>query len=124
MWTDQWVGLPYRKLGRGPDAFDCLGLFLALQRERHGRDLPDPRCTMLQAAREQTAESMRPLFRRVDTAEEGDALLFRVAGRLLHVGYSVGSTHMLHVENEAGSVIERWTTTRWLGRLEGIYRAV
>ena len=37
MWTDAWIGIPYQDLGRGPDAYDCLGLFLAVQRVRHNR---------------------------------------------------------------------------------------
>lgn len=123
MWTDTWIGRPYVKLGRGPE-FDCLGLFLALQRERFGRVIPDPRCTMLQAARENTADQYRPLFEQVDYARDGDALLFRVQGRLLHVGFAVGARHMLHIENEAGSVLECWDSTRWRSRLEGIYRAI
>lgn len=124
MWTNAWIGRPYTKLGRGPEAFDCLGLFLTLHRERFGRELPDPRCTMLQAARERTADQFRPLFERVDTPQDGDALLFRVTGQLLHVGFAVGPQHMLHIENESGSCLERWQTTRWQGRLEGIYRAL
>lgn len=123
MWADKWVGLPHAPLGRGP-AYDCLGLFLALQRERFGRELPDPACTMLQAARDKTADQMRPLFQRVASAKEGDALLFRVRGQALHVGYALGGRDMLHMYYpEDGSLIECWTGTGWLGRLEGIYRA-
>lgn len=124
MWTRDWIGLPHAPLGRGP-AYDCLGLFLALHKARFGRDLPDPRCTMLQAARERTADQMRPLFRAVAEAQEGDALLFRVGGRLLHVGYALDGRDMLHMHHpEDGSLIECWTGTRWRGRLEGIYRAI
>lgn len=121
MWTNAWIGLPYAKLGRGPD-YDCLGLYLALQKHRFGRDLPDPRCTMREAARDGVADRLRPLFVPVDQPEDGDALLFRVGGRLLHVGFAVGAQHMLHIENAAGSVLECWDSTRWRGRLEGIYR--
>lgn len=122
-WASEWVGIPHAKLGRGPDSFDCLGLFLALQKARFGRVLPDPRCTMLQAAREKTADQMRPLFRRVEKAEEGDALLFRVKGQLLHVGYALDGRDMIHTGSDTGdSRIERWNGTIWLGRLEGIYR--
>ena len=122
MWTDDWLGLPYAELGRGP-AYDCLGLFLTLQRVRLGRCLPDPGVTMLSAVRERTAEALRPRFRRVAQAREGDALMFRVAGRLLHVGYALDNHDMLHIETDGiGSAIERWRAIRWASRLEGIYR--
>lgn len=119
MWTNDWIGLPYAKQGRGPDAYDCPGLFLALQADRFGRVLPDPRCTMAEAVRQRTVDSYRPLFERVERPQDGDALLFRVGDRLLHVGFAVGPRHMLHIENEAGSVLECWDSTRWRARLAG-----
>lgn len=121
MFPSDWVGLPYARLGRGP-GFDCLGLFLALQRERHGRAIPDPLCTPLTAVRDGAIDTMRPLFRRVDRPREGDALLFHVRGAVLHVGYALDARDMLHVQTDPGSVIERWTAARWASRLEGVYR--
>lgn len=123
-WVNDWVGLSYAKQGRGPDAYDCLGLFLALQAARFGRVLPDPRCTMAEAVRQGVADGLKPLFQPVGCPQDGDALLFRVGGRLLHVGFAVGPRHMLHIENEAGSVLECWDSTRWRERLEGVYRAI
>ncbi|MEN9059995.1 hypothetical protein [Ponticoccus litoralis] len=76
MWTDDWIGLPYAERGRGPEAFDCLGLWLALQRARFGREIPDPDCTMQAALKRSVVDGLRPQFDRVDAAEEGDALLF------------------------------------------------
>jgi len=123
MWSDAWVGLPYAELGRGPDAYDCLGLFLALQRDRQGRCLPDPACTAAEARRRGVVEAARPQWVRVGSAQEGDALLIRVMGRVLHVAYAVGAQEMLHTDAEATvSTLENFTTTRWRSRVEGIYR--
>lgn len=122
MWSDEWIGLPYRQLGRGPEEFDCLGLFLALQRARHGRDLFDPLCTMTAAARMRLADQVRPQWRRVARPVEGAALLFRVKGMELHVGYALGGRLMLHASGEVGeSVIEDFRSSNWGTRLEGIY---
>lgn len=121
MWTDDWVGLPYEEVGRGPHAFDCLGLFVELHRRRFGRELPDPSISMTEAARSRFVDSQRPLWRSVGVATEGCAVLFRVRGLALHVGYAISSTHMLHVEDAALSVIEDFTTMKWRSRLEGIY---
>jgi hypothetical protein len=58
-------------------------------------------------------------------AREGDALMFYVRGQLLHVGFALDGRDMLHIEDDvAGSVIESWNRSPWLGRLEGIYRFV
>ncbi|EBA18406.1 tail assembly protein, putative [Roseobacter sp. SK209-2-6] len=122
MWSDDWIGIPYQELGRGPDGYDCLGLFLALQRVRHGRDLFDPLCSMTAAARMNLADQVRPKWKRIERAEEGAAVLFRVKGFALHVGYALDYRHMLHASGEAGqSMIEDFTSSNWGTRLEGIY---
>ena len=121
MWTDDWVGIPYRELGRGPD-FDCLGLFVALQLERHGREIFDPICSMQTAALQRLADRVRPNWRKVPAASAGAAVLFRVRGLALHVGYAVDASRMLHTSQETGeSVIENYKTPVWGDRLEGVY---
>ena len=121
MWSDDWIGLPYQAIGRGPEAYDCLGLFVALQRARNGGVLHDPLCSMTEAARRRIVDAQRPIWQRVETAQEGDAVLFRVRGMALHVGYALGPRLMLHVQDEAASVVEDFTQTGWRERLEGIY---
>ncbi|ANT39921.1 tail assembly protein, putative [Rhodovulum sp. P5] len=122
-----WVGLPYAEGARGPEAYDCLGLFLALQRVRMGRLLPDPGCSIPGAVRHDVVDGLRPQWRRVEAAAvaEGDALLFRHRGRVLHVGYALDTRDMLHTDGQFGaSTIERWSSSLWLPKLEGCYRAL
>jgi cell wall-associated NlpC family hydrolase len=121
MWSDSWIGLPYLKLGRSVAGCDCLGLFLMLQTDRHGRRIPDPMCDMAQAARSRVINQYRPSWREVADAQEGDAVLFR-AGRAWHIGYCLGGQMMLHIEDARGSLIEQWSGTRWGNRMEGVYR--
>lgn len=122
MWSDDWVGLPYAELGRGPEEYDCLGLFLTLQRVRHGRELFDPLCTMTEAVRMGLADRNRPQWRKVQQAVEGAALLFKVKGHALHMGYALDARRMLHASGEVGeTVIEDFTGSAWRARLEGIY---
>ncbi|WP_418592092.1 NlpC/P60 family protein [Ponticoccus sp. (in: a-proteobacteria)] len=124
MWTDDWIGLPYAERGRGPEAFDCLGLWLALQRARFGREIPDPACDMVGAVRLGVVDRYRTDFISVERAQEGDALLFTMQGRPLHLGYALSDQDMLHTldDQEHCSRIERWRGPSWGGRLEGIYR--
>lgn len=122
-WATPWVGLEYEELGRGPK-YDCLGLYIKLTQVRFGVDMPDPLCTMRGAVRTALARSMAPLFRRVDIAQEGDALLFLSAGRPLHIAYALSNIDMLHINDTHGSLIERWNSPFWTGKLEGIYRRV
>ena len=39
---DAIIGKPFQLRGRGPEAFDCLGVVIWLTREAFGVDLPDP----------------------------------------------------------------------------------
>lgn len=124
-WTDDWIGLPYEQLGRGPETYDCLGLFLALQRARFGRDLFDPMCTAAMALRRSVVEAQKESWREAVRVEEGRAILFRTAGRPLHVAYAVDNRRMLHTSQETGaSVLEDIATSYSFRRIEGIYEHV
>lgn len=121
-WSDDWIGIPYRELGRGPDGYDCLGLFATLQRERHGREIFDPLCTMAEAIRDEIARREKLRWRPVSEADEGCAVLFNVRGFALHVGYALDDRMMLHTSQETGeSLIECFRSAHWGDRLEGIY---
>lgn len=122
MWVNDWVGIPYQKLGRGPDGYDCLGLFVALQRVRHNRSVFDPLCLVSAAARQKLAEAAKADWVPVDEAREGDALLFNFRGMPLHVAYALGGRMMLHTSQDTGeSLIEDYRAACWGDRLEGIY---
>lgn len=122
MWTDDWIGIPYQELGRGPDGYDCLGLFLTLQRIRHGRHIFDPMCLASVAARQKLAQAAKSDWTPVSVASEGDALLFEVRGMPLHVGYALDGRLMLHTSKDTGEVvIEDYRAPVWGDRLEGVY---
>lgn len=126
MWVNKWVGLPYQERGRGPDAYDCLGLVIAVWRERFGAEPPDPMISRTGSLRERVvrdAVGQVGDLRRVESAREGDLLLFYMAGGSYHVGYALDDKDMLHLESERlTSCIERWRSPFWLGKLEGVYR--
>jgi len=122
-WVGDWVGLPYEDLGRGPVTFDCLGLFLALQREIMGRVIEDPNCTIGEAVRRRVVDEKRDEWQCVDKAEIGDAVLFRVGGRVLHVGFALTDFDMLHTDKDIGrSTVDRFRGAVWGPRCEGVFR--
>ncbi len=45
-WANQYIGLPWLAGARRPDAYDCWGLFLAVQRCHFARDLPEQAAEM------------------------------------------------------------------------------
>lgn len=117
-WTDAWIGLPYAPLGRGP-AYDCLGLFMAVQREEFGRRL-DYGLVEIGAAEGVAVARHIGAWRRVVVARLGDAVLMR-RGQGWHVGIALDNETMLHAEAPASS-IDTFRARKWGKRLEGIYR--
>ena len=122
-WTDRWLNLRYEAHGRGPKSYDCLGLFLAVQKAEFGRELDygvvdiGPAEEMLRAEREGE-------WIPVKVAREGSAVLMR-RGRGWHIGTAIDDSRMLHCDAPCGgSVIEFFNSRKWGGRLEGIYEYV
>lgn len=122
-WLTPWIGLEYEELGRGPK-YDCWGLWLALTRLRTGVEVPDPQVSLKQAVRSRAFAKMMPLFEKVQSPCEGDVLLFISVGRPIHIGYALDGMDMIHINETHGSLIERWNSPFWKGKLEGIYRRV
>lgn len=40
-WANQYIGKPWVRGARGPEAYDCLGLMTHVMREHYCRDVPD-----------------------------------------------------------------------------------
>jgi probable lipoprotein NlpC len=112
---NSFVGLPYRDLGRGPDAYDCWGLVVAVysaagialpsHSESYvtAEDLKAISCLIsgsLQPWEEISENEARPL----------DGVLITIGGYERHIGVVVKRGHMLHVGLDLGpSRIERYT---------------
>lgn len=121
-WTESYVGIPHVKRGRDRDGADCLGLFIMLSRERLNITIPDPYCTLPSAVRSGEDARNRWLYDEVTNPVEGDAILIRARGHPVHVGYCIDARLMLHSEDGAGSVVERWDGTKWKNRVMGLFR--
>lgn len=122
-WTDAYIGLPYALGGRGP-AYDCLGLFLHLQRVRHGRQLMDLSCAMKDAASDPAVLAAWRDWMQVASPMAGDAALFRVGDEGLHIGYAVDARTFLHIEGPEGSSLARVDDPRRAARFKGFWRYV
>ena len=122
-WADDFVGLPYENEGRGPEAFDCLGLLIAVNRDVFGKEIEDPGFSMAQALRPSNRKKLEHQFERAETPTEGDALLFNLGRRALHVGVYINENLMLHSHFDL-STVERWSGPNWFCRFVGAYRLV
>lgn len=124
-WSDRYVGLPHVAQGRGPQAFDCLGLLIRVQADVFQRHVSDPECSLAQGLRPENRAILESQVAPVEPGAvlPGDALLFRVGGRALHVGIAINQQLMLHSYRFAATV-ESWVGPHWSGKLAGVYRFV
>lgn len=124
MMFDRFVGLPWAKRGRGPEAFDCWGLFqhafawrgIALASYADAYVGPnDPAITGL-------VTTHRGEWMVVPKGQERpwDGILIKQDP--WHVGIVVGGGAMLHMPRDGFSLIEPYTARNIARRIEGFYR--
>jgi cell wall-associated NlpC family hydrolase len=114
VWGDL-LGKPFLADGRGPDAFDCVGLLLEVQR-RLGN------CTVRYNSNENDLGLARTTWERVQYPEPGDGILLRSDNPKWHIGVVAGGGFMLHAFPGRGVARERYDAFPWHKRIEGFYR--
>jgi cell wall-associated NlpC family hydrolase len=114
LWLDL-LGKPFREGARGPDAFDCVGLLIEMQR-RLGRVVPDWSSDPLVLA------SALARWERVRVPDPGDGVLIYSVNPQWHVGVVSGGGCMLHAHPDRGVARERIDAFPWHKRIEGFYR--
>lgn len=129
-WVLPYIGLPYEKGARGPDAWDCWGLLLKVHAEQF--DIVHPAYEGVQwgkdrESRTMTADVVNNEARdwlAVTPGEEraGDALTLAIAGNPLHCGIVASPGWMLHSAEDADSSLERYDGMVWRSRVLGIHR--
>lgn len=143
-WVNDYVGLPWKTLGRDRDGVDCWGLCCLVYAERRGIILPshdevgwsveDRDAKDKGRAKRRAIEAVvideRQKWKQVSTkpinsfhAMPYDLLLIEHAGLPVHVGIIVAPGWVLHVMEKMDSVCEQFPSVRHpLTKLEGIYR--
>lgn len=122
------IGLPWVAGARGPEAYDCWGLFLAVQRQHFGLDLPEIPVDALdlRAVLDAfTAHPERQRWQPMSAAEEGDAVLMRQSRYPVHIGVwlDIDGGGLLHAVRHAGVVFQSLAALEAHGwRIEGHYR--
>ena len=122
------IGLPWVAGARGPEAYDCWGLFLAVQRQHFDRDLPEIPIDALDLRAVLDAFTAHPARQRwqpVSPVEEGDAILMRQSRYPVHIGVwlDIDGGGVLHAVRHAGVVFQNLAALDAHGwRIEGYYR--
>lgn len=128
MWTDDYIGIPFKADGRTRLGADCWGLVRIVYYERLGIELPDyanalgrdrsDDCFVIADAIKSEGDNWRP----VNPPKPLDVALFRTDGIPAHLGIVVGKKEMLHTCAGIAACIASFTALEWRDRLIGFYR--
>jgi len=123
------LGKPYQRRGRGPDGFNCYGLYYYCATEYFGLDVPAYSAAMvLDGDREAVAVAVADRLGEWTQvgrvyAEPGDAVRLLVAG-YDHVGVYLGGKEFLHILKGKNVSTAKFTDGEWEKRFKGIFRYV
>ena len=123
-WVAPYFGKPFGAGGRGPDAYDCWGLVLAVYNDM-GVTLPDYGAGIddVYAVRRTgpAMDAAKDDWVKIDAPQERDVVLLR-RGRLpVHVGLWVRPGVMFHVEDDCHACFERLDNLLWKNKIVGFY---
>lgn len=117
-WSNNYVGIPYAKL-------DCIALFRHVYEQEKGVILPDYDAyngsTDIEAMEDQY-RTEKESWIKLDTAEPLCLIMINIVGHPVHVGMCLDETYMLHTLKGHNSAIERFTSNKWVRRIEGFYK--
>ncbi len=127
MWSNKYIGIPYKDKGRDLDGIDCWGLVRLVYKQEYNISLPSfsdeyiqQDVDRIQDLISQYKEGWEPL----DSPEEGCVVLFRVLGTESHIGVAVNSTHFLHAREGQDSAVESFSSPHWNKRIIGYFKYV
>lgn len=129
-WATEYIGKPWISTAKGPDAFDCWGLVVAVHKQLFNHDLPaipvaenDLKSLILNMR----DHPERQNWQIVTTLQEGDVALMRQSRHPIHVGIwlDIDGGGILHAVQGVGVIfqsINNLTITGW--KIENFYRHI
>lgn len=103
MWHEKYIGKPYIFGAKGPDAYDCLTLILAIIDERY-QIRPNLAPVLEDWAKMDTGRYLRESLRQgglianKDNVGDGHMVLFRLSGNFAeHAGYMIDRNRFIHI---------------------------
>lgn len=122
----KFVGIEFKEKGRDFDGLDCWGLVYLIYKKCRRIELPTYTDSYTLADQKEIEELIRnekSKWQRIrNDFQIYDILLFRIKGRVAHVGVFVGKGKFIHCLENVGVVIESIYSPVWNKRLVGAYR--
>ena len=124
-WMNKYIGIPYRDKGRDTSGIDCYGLARLVYKEELGIDLPsfdDEYLAHDQNSQSELTARYKEQWQPVDSAQEGDLVVFKIAGFESHIGIAINDKQFLHARSGQDAAVESFDSYNWKNRVSGFFR--
>ena len=122
-WINDYIGIPYECNARGPNAYDCFGLCVAVYKNQLGVDVPDWKVddtaakTAMRAITGAVAEEMESgRAEQVTEPQDFDIVVLVRHGLAHHVGIYIAGGVLHTRQGGSGAVFEPVTNFEQAGR--------
>lgn len=125
MWSNNYIGIPFKYKGRTKEGLDCWGLTRLIYQNEYNISLPTLSDNYEDADIERISDLIAQYkegWESVDSPSEGDVVLFRVMGSVSHIGVAVSETHFIHAREGYDSAIESFDSPYWKRRISGYFK--
>lgn len=130
-WTERYLGIPHRELGRSVKGCDCYGLVHLVYLAEKGINLPSYVGEYMSTKERQQIDELvngamvSSDWQKIDIIDYKpmDVIAFRTGDLIFHVGLIVDKKYMLHSRKDH-SKVEDYNSAMWSSRTAGVYRYV
>lgn len=125
MWSNKYIGIPYKEKGRDFSNVDCWGLVRLIYEQEYNITLPSFSSEYIQQDTDRIQDLISQYkegWEPISTPKEGCVVLFRILGTESHVGIAISETHFIHAREGQSSTIESFDSVYWNKRIAGYFQ--